>query len=142
MQHPYISAGVLLFWAFYPQFPFHVLYFVLFVIPRSIVLGFLTCLGFEREGVRDGACIVPTVSVLIMLLSMLDSIASRYQARRYGGTTSRDGLSAGAPSYGAVHGAPLNPPERTSHPIVGVLWRLLGFLCLYASLVVLLKYGE
>ncbi len=142
MQHPYISAGVLLFWAFYPQFPFHVLYFVLVVLPRSIVLGFLTCLGFEREGVREGACIIPTVSVLTMLRFMLDSIAARYQARRYGGATPRDGLFAGAQSYGAVHRAPLNPQERTSHPVVGVLWRLLGFLCLYASLVVLLKYGE
>lgn len=68
MQHPYISAGVLLFWAFYPQFPFHVLYFVLFVIPRSIVLGILTCLGFERGGVREGVYFVFKASVLTMLL--------------------------------------------------------------------------
>ncbi|KJA19619.1 hypothetical protein HYPSUDRAFT_44180 [Hypholoma sublateritium FD-334 SS-4] len=127
MQHPYISAGVLLFWAFYPQFPFHVLYFVLFVIPRSIILGILTCLGFERGGVRE------------------DSIASRYQARRYGGATPSSGLFAGAQSYGAANRAPLSAQsqqERPSHPIIGVLWRLLAFLCLYASLVVLLKYGE
>lgn len=54
VQHPYISAAVLLLWSFYPQLPFHLVYFLFYVIPRSILLDFLACIGFEREGVRTG----------------------------------------------------------------------------------------
>ncbi|KDR80886.1 hypothetical protein GALMADRAFT_241379 [Galerina marginata CBS 339.88] len=121
VKHPYISAAVLLLWSFYPQFPFHALYFVFYVVPRSIVLGILTCLGFEREGVRSG------------------SLASGYQSR-YGENTPRNGLFSTPQSYGAINHEPIST-NRQDHPVVGILWRFLGWLILYASLVVLLKYG-
>lgn len=146
MQHPYIFAAVLLLWSFYPQFPFHVLYFVLYVVPRSIVLGVLTCLGFERGGVRSGeyilsicrSCYLNTCHIYLHS----DSIASRYQARRYGEATPSGGIFARAQSYGAVDHESLSPPVQRSHPVVTLLWRFLALLCLYASLVVLLKYGD
>ncbi|PPQ85469.1 hypothetical protein CVT25_006646 [Psilocybe cyanescens] len=124
VQHPYISAAVLLLWSFYPQFPFYVVYFIFYVVPRSIILDLLACIGFEREGVRS------------------DSFASRYQSRYYQGHTPRNGFFSGAQSYGTIHHEDLTTARhRETHPIVGIFWRFLGWLILYASLVVLLKYG-
>ncbi|KAF8909281.1 hypothetical protein CPB84DRAFT_1499313 [Gymnopilus junonius] len=88
VQHPYISAAVLLIWSFYPQFPFHLLYFIFYVVPCSIFLGILTCLGFEPEGVRS------------------DSLASRYQSRYYGGYTPRYSIFSRSQSYGAINSEP------------------------------------
>ncbi|KAF8957117.1 hypothetical protein BDZ97DRAFT_2079387, partial [Flammula alnicola] len=110
MQHPYVSAAVLLLWSFYPQFPLHLLYFIFYVIPRSIVLGVFTCLGFERQGVRS------------------DSIAASYQARHYGGHTPRNSIFSWSQSYGAVPHEPYSQ-EPQSHPAVKIFWRILGWLC-------------
>ncbi|KAF9485577.1 hypothetical protein BDN70DRAFT_871245 [Pholiota conissans] len=125
MKYPYICAAVLLLWSFYPQFPFQVLYFVFYVVPRSIILGILTCLGFERGGVRS------------------DSIASRYQSQYYGGYTPGNGFFSRSQSYGAIgqDGSDGSTLAEQPHPIRRIFWRFIGWLLLYGSLVVLLKYG-
>ncbi|KAF8184468.1 hypothetical protein BJ912DRAFT_974940 [Pholiota molesta] len=124
MKYPYISAAVLLLWSFYPKFPFQVLYFVFWVMPRSVVLGILTCLGFERGGVRG------------------DSIASRYQSHHYGGYTPGNTIFSRSQSYGTINQDGSGVQEDRSHPTVGIFWRFVGWLLLYGSLVVLLKYGS
>ncbi|CAA7265164.1 unnamed protein product [Cyclocybe aegerita] len=84
VEHPYASAAILLLWAFYPLFPFHLFYFLFYVIPRNLVLGILTCLGFEGYGLRA------------------DSPASRYQSRNYGGFIPRNSVFSRTQSYGTT----------------------------------------
>ncbi|KAF5316799.1 hypothetical protein D9619_006730 [Psilocybe cf. subviscida] len=131
LQHPYISAAILLLWAFYPLAPFQFIWFFVWVIPKSIVLGILTCLGFEREGVRS------------------DSIASRYQSRRYGAHTPGHSYLSGAQSYGAINHVHVHDVEslnsrRTDarpHPIASFFRGVLRLLLVYAVIVLLLQYG-
>ncbi|KIM39664.1 hypothetical protein M413DRAFT_447127 [Hebeloma cylindrosporum] len=125
VAHPYASAAVLLFWACYPKLPFQILYFALFDLPRSIIRGVSTCLGFEHNGVRQ------------------DSIASRYQSQSY---TSGSGILSRALTYGAVNndlpppynGTPRQQPRRED---MHMWWTLLGWMCVYAALVIVLQYG-
>jgi len=123
LQHPYISAAVLLLWAFYPLFPFQFVWFFVWVIPKSILLGILTCLGLEREGVRSG------------------SIAWRYQSRRYGAYTPSNSVFSGAQSYGAINYVLSPEPPRRPHPATNFFRRVIQLLLVYAVIVLLLQYG-
>jgi len=143
VAHPYTSAAVLLFWAFYPKLPFQVLYFVLYDLPRSIILGLSTCLGFERYGVRQGKCYPTTIFEVIFyfLIFFEDSIASRYQSQFY---TSGGGIFSRARSYGATNNdlpPPYNGIANYPRRAADVRWTLLGWLCAYFALVILIMYG-
>lgn len=153
VAHPYASAAVLLFWAFYPKLPFQILYFVLYDLPRSIFLGLATCLGFERYGVRQGRCYHRPHSVyhILLLIFLEDSLASRYQSQFY---TSSGGIFSRSRSYAAINeprsyediNNDLPPPYNgtASHPRreADVRWTILGWFCVYAALVIVLTYGD
>ena len=53
LEHSKVFSIVCLFLAFQPSLPFQVVRFLL-AIPVAILVGFLSCLGFGRDGVREG----------------------------------------------------------------------------------------
>ncbi|PPQ64355.1 hypothetical protein CVT24_008424 [Panaeolus cyanescens] len=127
VQHPYISAACLLFVAFFPASPFYLIYYTLYAIPREIILAFLACLGFERRGVRAG------------------SAAAWYQSHYHGPYTPSNGFFAHSQSYGAVARArPYrvdSDQDEDGSILLKWFWRLVGWSCAYAAIVILLKYG-
>lgn len=86
------------------------------------------------------------ISFLIFIACLsTDSIASRYQSHHYGGYTLGNTIFSRSQSYGAINQDGSNGSgvqEQRSHPTVGIFWRFVGWLLLYGSLVVLLKYGS
>jgi len=65
---------------------------------------------------------------------------SRYQSRVHGGLTPRDSIFSTSQSYGATDNENC-AEDNAGMAFVGFLWRILGLLCVYAALVILLKYG-
>ncbi|KAF9563617.1 hypothetical protein CPC08DRAFT_748898 [Agrocybe pediades] len=118
MEHPYITAAVLLLWSFHPQFPFQALYTVFWVIPRNVVLGILTCFGLRTDPV------------------IRDSYGNQSRYYFVGNSIRRQ---PGPPPYGAINHDLSTAPHN--HPSTSIFWRFVGWIILYASLVVLLKYG-
>ncbi|KAH6911936.1 hypothetical protein BKA70DRAFT_1265956 [Coprinopsis sp. MPI-PUGE-AT-0042] len=57
MEHRFFSFVLLLVWMFNPFLPFQILWYFVWTVPRSILLGLLSCLGFEHEGVRRGKAV-------------------------------------------------------------------------------------
>ena len=53
LTHSKAFSLACLFLAFQPGLPFQVVHFVLFTVPRAVCTGFLNCLGFGSEGVRE-----------------------------------------------------------------------------------------
>ncbi|KAF9038610.1 hypothetical protein BJ165DRAFT_1499191 [Panaeolus papilionaceus] len=113
VKHPYLSAAILLFFAFFPTSPFYLIYYILYAIALSV----LACIGFGRQGVRAR------------------SVASRYQSKYYGPRTPSNGFFSRSQSHGAG--------RNGSGDVAGLkwVWRFIGCLWAFLSIVVLLKYG-
>lgn len=166
VQYPYRTAGVLFLWSYYPQFPFRILrfglyaaslrinivilpfrllYFVLYVVPRSIIRGILACLGFQRGIKASENNIIIGFSINLLTISFVhlstDSFASNYQSHHYGGYTPRNSVFSKAQSYGAIDEVGLYSyaNEEISH--TQPIWALGGWLLFWGSFVVLWKYG-
>lgn len=86
LKHPFLLASGLVLLAYYPKSPFTAVYYVVYGIPKAIIVGLLHCLGFGREGVRRG------------------SYAAGYQSRVYKGIIPRSSTFSASQSSGARGG--------------------------------------
>ncbi|KAF6753547.1 hypothetical protein DFP72DRAFT_901986 [Ephemerocybe angulata] len=111
LGHAKITSLVFLFLAFQPRFPFNVIQFFLWEIPKAIITGFLSCLGFDREGVREG------------------SLASYHQARYHGGYLPAGGLFSSYQSYGATQGGGVVRVFELEVEHESAFWGFMRWIC-------------
>ncbi|TEB33256.1 hypothetical protein FA13DRAFT_196836 [Coprinellus micaceus] len=83
LEHSKVFSIVCLFLAFQPNFPVQVVRFLL-AIPKAILVGFLSCVGFGGDGVRE------------------DSLAAYYQSRQHGGYVPAGSWFSSSQSYGTL----------------------------------------
>ncbi|KAF8909256.1 hypothetical protein CPB84DRAFT_1496294 [Gymnopilus junonius] len=100
-KHPYLTGLALVFWSYYPKFPFQVVFYPF----KTLFVGVRWCFGFGRTGIRGA------------------SHASRYQSEHYGGYTPKDSLFARFQSYGATSESSLFEDNEES----SFLWSLFGW---------------
>ncbi|KAF8806808.1 hypothetical protein BYT27DRAFT_7233613 [Phlegmacium glaucopus] len=75
-----------------------------------------------------------------MILGLLNCIGFGEEGVRHDSHASRASIFSTSRSYGATDHE-LRADDNPGVRFVGFLWRILGLLCMYAALVVLLKYG-
>ncbi|EDR14465.1 uncharacterized protein LACBIDRAFT_321541 [Laccaria bicolor S238N-H82] len=80
LKHPFLLASGLVLLAYNPKSPFAVVYYVVYGIPKAIIVGLLHCLGFGR------------------------SYAAGYQSRVYKGIIPRSSTFSASQSSGARGG--------------------------------------
>ncbi|KAF8159294.1 hypothetical protein B0H34DRAFT_796567 [Crassisporium funariophilum] len=119
VEHSFLSGCALIVWSFYPTSVFKAITYILYTLPKSIIVGFLRCFGFGEDGVEP------------------DSYASRYQSRYYGGHIPSDSQFAYYQSYGAIGLSPRNEPQEDEQ---GVWAGLFGWALFIGGIVVLYKY--
>ncbi|KIK05737.1 hypothetical protein K443DRAFT_675012 [Laccaria amethystina LaAM-08-1] len=119
LKHPFLLASGLVLLAYYPKSPFMVVYYVVYGIPKAIIVGLLHCLGFGSEGVRQG------------------SYAARHQSRVYGGYIPRDSTFSAYQSYGALDGG--GESERGGEEQCGSFWSAVGWGFMITAVVVLVR---
>ena len=87
------------------------------------------------------SCVYSSLIPTVVYFFTSDSYASRYQSRVYGGLTPRDSIFSRFQSYGATDSERRTEDNAHGMSSVGLLLRVLGLSCMYAALVMLLKYG-
>ncbi|KDR80893.1 hypothetical protein GALMADRAFT_241391 [Galerina marginata CBS 339.88] len=120
ITHPILTGLFFILWSYYPKFPFQVVRYVVWGLPKCIFVWFLRCLGFGEEGIEP------------------DSYASRYQSTYYGAYIPEDSHFAHYQSYGAL---PLyrTTVHRNEEESSG-LWDGFGWALFVGGLVVMVKY--
>jgi len=82
--YPGPIAAILLIWSYFPEFPFNVVYVLLYAVPRGVCIGILNLLGCRR------------------VVVVRDTLPSNYQSPHYVGQVLSDSPPTYYQSYGAT----------------------------------------